>query len=119
MIPELPQDISSDGHELWDWAKKFSDAIHHMDRLHTLQQKIRTIQNECGSCQHWMHQICPREKPHGMSGYRRGPSMSASICQQFTMNSIHTDLLAEWVDELATLEGELPSGDCHDTARTG
>lgn len=99
--PELPQTVSPDGRELWDWAAKASKFIHDEARRKELLAQIRKV--TCGDCQHWMKsRECPRERNVG--GFSRGPSMNGPICEKFSETPQSVELRAKWKLELSELE---------------
>jgi|CXWL01.1.fsa_nt_gi hypothetical protein len=103
MIPHFPPVISPNGDELWDWAGKLSQHVQLLDRARRLRQQLSMIDRECGSCQLWMTSRCPREHST-MTGYNKGPSMSAPICNLFVMSLMSLKSQQGWRDELATIE---------------
>jgi hypothetical protein len=107
MIPSLPKRISPNGQELWDWAGRLSEHIHRTDSQRRLRQQLRALSSECGSCRYWMTKECPRETPHGMTGYSKGPSMGASICSKFAMSPASAVLKQTWETELLAIDTQL------------
>jgi hypothetical protein len=104
--PELPRDISPDGHEIWDWASKLSAHRHHVAKVRELRAEINRPER-CGDCDHWMKsRQCPRE--HNVNGRNRGPSMNASVCPSFAKTSVAEDRRAKLVAELSTLTAPTP-----------
>lgn len=102
----IPQEISSDGHELWDWAGRLSQHTQRLHNARVLREKIWNAKRKCGSCEHWMHSnACPKEVLK-MTGYYEGPSMNAPICQKFEMKSSTAESIAKWEVELAALEAK-------------
>lgn len=108
---ELPGDISPDGREVWDWAKRMSHRMHLSQRAGDLRRSIADNASRCGSCQHWKLDSCPREKHDNRIGRKRGPSSGDYKCHLFVMAG-HT---AEWLDgqraELARVESVLRGED--------
>lgn len=104
---EIPERISPNGQELWEWAGRFSEHIHRVDRQRRLQQQLRELQRECGSCRLWMTRECSREAPNGLTGYSKGPSMSAPICSQFVMSAASVASQRVWESELVTIEQQI------------
>ena len=85
--PKLPQHVSPDGKEIWDWAADFSAHIHRRDRIMRLERDIAKIGTRCGDCFNWMKSSrCPREK--NINGMSRGPSMGAPVgaCPKFQLD---------------------------------
>lgn len=81
--PQLPQHVSSDGREIWDWAAKFSAHVHRQDEIARLNRDIAAIGTKCGDCWHWMKSgSCPRETRNS-AGRRVGPSMNGPKCSKF------------------------------------
>lgn len=83
--PLIPQSISPNGAEIWDWASKFSDWTQRRSEIGRLEREVRELRGQCGSCQSWMTRVCPKER--NINGYNRGPSMNAPKCGKFTMKS--------------------------------
>lgn len=102
--PELPQHVSSDGREIWDWAAELSA---HTQRLHQMRQishDIAVIGTKCGDCFHWMKSgSCPRETRNN-SGRRIGPSMNGPKCPQFEEEAWQTKRREELKAKLAVLQ---------------
>jgi hypothetical protein len=92
-LPALPENISPDGREVWDWASRLSDATQKAHEIRELQSKIRRMQNECGSCSLWMTSSCPREVHDNRRGRSSGPSCSAIKCSNFIMDSSHATMI--------------------------
>lgn len=93
--PQLPDTLSSDGREIWDWAAAMArhDALQY--KISELRKQIRGIGNRCGDCYKWMHSdSCPRETH--VKGRPSGPSCNASICDQYVEKQSST----EWRDKL-------------------
>lgn len=97
--PTLPQSISPDGRELWEWAAQAGDFIHRQAKRNELTLKIAKV--ACGDCKLWMTSECPREK--NVNGWNRGPSMNGTICEIFDEKPISTEMRAQWKQELADL----------------
>lgn len=94
--PQLPQNISNDGREIWDWGMKMSEHIHRQAEINRLTRQIRLQGTKCGDCYKWMKsQYCPRERRNS-KGRREGPSMNAPICTQFE----ECPRTTEWREEL-------------------
>ena len=106
MVPQIPKYVSPDGEELWDWAGKFSQHVHLLDRRRVLHDDLRKLKMECGSCSYWMTSDCPREQS-SMTGYNQGPSIAAPICQKFVMARSSVLLQEKWEVELASVEQQL------------
>lgn len=80
--PKLPAQVSLDGHELWDWAARFSEHVHRQEKIRQLKSRLAVIGTRCGDCDLWMKSSqCPRE--HNVNGRSQGPSMNDCICGQF------------------------------------
>lgn len=101
-VPLLPQNISPDGSELWDWAAKASGHIHRQSKIKELRSRIVDLGSACGSCSKWMLPSCPLEKHDNKAGRSRGPHMNYPKCEQFTMSwssqKVKDELLAELKD---------------------
>lgn len=102
----LPKTISPNGEELWDWAGKLSQHIHLTDQQRTLQRKLFKLSRECGSCRFWMTRDCPQEVS-SMTGYNKGPSMSAPICSRFVMSQGSLKIQRGWLIELTSVNERL------------
>lgn len=99
MLPKLPQDISADGHEIWDWAGKLSCAVHKNNKICDLQSRINKIGTRCGDCYNWMKStMCPKE--HNIKGYSRGPSCDDYKCKDFVQTEHSIEFKAELEKEL-------------------
>jgi hypothetical protein len=98
-IPQLPQDISSDGREVWDWADKMAQVVAKNQKIRDLRAKLAKNAKECGDCDKWMKsRFCPREK--NVNGRNVGPSMSSPICNEFIQNETSIEFGKEWQAEL-------------------
>jgi hypothetical protein len=96
----LPAQVSSDGREVWDWAARFSQAVHRQARIAELGAQIRKV--TCGDCSRWMKsRECPRER--NVNGWNRGPSCEDVPCGIFSEDGRSTRLRDEWRAELAAL----------------
>lgn len=103
-LPRPPQQISGDGREIWDWAGKFSEAVHRRDEMRKLSIEIRKIGTTCGDCDKWMKtSMCPAEKSD-ISGYSKGPSCNGLKCQQLIETKQATERREELKAKLARLE---------------
>ncbi len=90
-IPMPPQEISGDGRELWDWAGKFSEAVHRRDSIRTLNIRIAAIGTRCGDCDKWMKsKECPAERHDNAKGRSVGPSCEGRICGSFIEATLAT-----------------------------
>lgn len=105
-IPKLPEQISPDGREIWDWAGKLSEHVHRLDEIRRLTADINRIQLECGSCEKWMTKSCPKEKLDSRTGRKSGPSGGTYKCNEFVMNSWATELMQKWQRELNELRSK-------------
>lgn len=106
-IPPLPQVVSRDGSELWDWAGKVGGFIQREARIQELRAEIRKCGTVCGDCEKWMKSSeCPMERPGEgrRAGYSVGPSMSGMICGVFVETASTTKRRAELQSELRLLE---------------
>lgn len=104
-----PQEVSSDGRELWDWAIDLFAHIHRQHKARELTDKISRAKRVCGSCSNWMTRRCPRERPNNTTGRSEGPSMNARRCaDHFALKPIDAKLIGEWEVELVALTGETP-----------
>jgi hypothetical protein len=45
----LPADISSDGHEVWDWAERLSEHLMLWDEIEKVKINIKDLMPACGS----------------------------------------------------------------------
>lgn len=102
----LPQEISSDGREIWDWAARLSQATARAHRCRELSKAIREAENECGSCTKWMTDACPRERHDNKLGRKVGPSCKSLKCNEFVMKRWDADRIAGLKTELAQLESQ-------------
>ena len=94
-LPQLPQNISNNGQEIWDWAISMGKEMARQHKITELQKQISGIGNHCGDCYKWMHSgECPREKR--VKGRRVGPSCNEYICNQY----IEKESSSEWREEL-------------------
>lgn len=107
----LPQSVSSDGREIWDWAARLSRRTGLLDRQATLVNDLFKLTRECGSCRFWMTSDCPREVHDNRIGRKRGPSMGAPICQKFAMSDSDARLKAKWEAELSDVRAQLSQKD--------
>jgi hypothetical protein len=99
--PKLPAQMSSDGHEVWDWCGKMSEHIHRQDRIKNLRARIIKIGTVCGDCSKWMKSSeCPQERST-MSGYNKGPSCEGRKCEAFVEAARSTNHRATLTAELA------------------
>lgn len=97
--PPLPQNVSNDGREIWDWAERFSAHTHRLDKMRKLRAEIARIGTVCGDCHFWMKsRECPKER--NVNGYSRGPSNGSPKCGQFVMTASSAELRAERQAEL-------------------
>jgi len=81
----LPQEISPDGREVFDWAQRMSDHTQRLQRRREVWKAIVDGESQCGSCSKWMTDACPREVQDNRRGCKLGPSCQATKCDQFTM----------------------------------
>ena len=102
--PEIPQQISGDGREIWDWAGKFSAHVHKQDNIRKLSQRIRDLGATCGDCSLWMTTACPKEVHSNTTGRSSGPHMNLLKCVKFIETSRTTKLRAELSEELKKVE---------------
>lgn len=97
--PALPQHVSNDGREVWDWAAEFSAHTQRLDKMRRLRADISRLNSVCGSCHFWMKsRECPKEK--NVNGYSRGPSSESPKCGQFAMTQSAAKLRDERQAEL-------------------
>lgn len=97
-IPSPPQNISSDGREIWDWAAKLGAQTHRIHESRQLRQRIAVIGTVCGDCSKWMKRgDCPREKGVMVGG----PTMSTPKCREFVEETRSTRLRDELQAALA------------------
>ena len=83
--PELPQHVSANGQEIWDWAIQLGSWQQQQDEMRRIKADLHAITRECGNCAHWMiSSRCPREFRAG--GRRSGPSMRAWPCSKFALS---------------------------------
>ena len=103
--PRLPQQVSPDGREIWDWAARLGQWRQREVRIAELRAEIARRARECGSCRFWMcGRDCPREG-HA-NGRPKGPSMKAPICGKYEMQSHDVKLQAERQAELDAMLAE-------------
>lgn len=99
-VPAPPSQGEDDA--AWDWADRFSSAVHAQARAAELRSDIR--RQRCGDCASWMTRKCPRELRGGMSGRSMGPSALDRICGSFTESARSAKLRDERRAELARIE---------------
>lgn len=93
--PRLPEKVSIDGREIWDWAGKMAEHMNRQAKMSELRTQLSQVGTVCGDCCKWMHSnSCPRET--NVNGRRRGPSMNAPICNQY----VEKQSSSEWRVEL-------------------
>lgn len=104
-----PTHVSNDGKEVWDWADRLSRLSQLNHRARVLSEQVRRILNECGSCQLWMTNSCPRERPGTgkQSGYSVGPSCRDAICGEFAIKSYDQKRLESLTEELRNVKDQL------------
>ena len=107
-IPTLPREISPNGKEVWDWASRLSDSAQRAHEIVTLRRKIRNMENQCGSCAHWMTSSCPREMHSNKTGRSTGPSSQALKCSTFAMTLLGGKELAQAKANLEQLAQKEP-----------
>lgn len=73
---------------IFDAAMIASDRIHREARRREITQSIRETENNCGSCQRWMTDACPRERRDRFGTKVGGPSCATLKCSAFEMNSL-------------------------------
>lgn len=93
-VPLPPQEISSDGREVWDWALRLSEYTQRIQRARELRKAISDCENTCGSCTKWMTDACPRESRDRLGRKVGGPSCNAVKCGQFVMQQYDVKRLA-------------------------
>lgn len=101
-IPKIPTEISTNGQEVWDWADRFSDHVHRLDRMRQLRVAIAEIDTVCGGCEKWMTRACPRET--NVNGWNKGPSCKSLKCAEYEEKSWDAKRRTELQAELAELE---------------
>jgi hypothetical protein len=101
-FPQVPQHISSNGQEIWDWAAKLAQVSSLLEEKRQLTRKIEDIGRRCGSCHFWMTEKCPHEK--NVNGRKSGPSMSDRVCGKFEMKAHSRELQTEWRAKLKQIE---------------
>ena len=105
--PQLPQHISNDGREVWDWASRLSDQVHRQDEIRRTRSDLSRIGTRCGDCSHWMKsRQCPREQNIG--GRRTGPSCEGLVCSDFALDHFAAKRRDELTEKLAALSQESP-----------
>lgn len=101
--PQLPQQVSSDGREVWAWAERLSEYTQRADKMRQLREAIFMAGRACGDCSKWMKsRECPKER--NVNGQTRGPSCKAPICADFVMCLHSAKLRDERQTELTALE---------------
>lgn len=105
-FPSLPDKISNNGKELWEWGAKLGRIVHLEHEARTLKQQIADVQRKCGSCTMWMTRNCPKEKPN-MTGYSSGPHMNYPACNIFVMEKATLDLINDWQKKLCEMNAKL------------
>jgi hypothetical protein len=106
-VPQLPQEISTNGQELWDWAARFSDYTQLLHRSHEVWNAIVAGENTCGSCSKWMTDACPREVQDNRRGHKVGPSCKAVKCNEFAMSQWDGKRIAGLREEYASIQKAL------------
>lgn len=106
MKPSLPQQVSNDGREIWDWAAKLSRISALQQKASELRKSLRESNKVCGGCTKWMTDACPKEKLQ-RNGYKRGPHMKEPGCMQYAENSWTTGQRAKWQAELDEVNATL------------
>jgi hypothetical protein len=84
---QLPQEISTDGRDVWDWAASVGDAMARIHRSREVWKAIVDGESQCGSCSKWMTGACPQERQDNRLGCKVGPSCQAIKCDQFAINA--------------------------------
>ena len=102
IIPPIPQQISNDGREIFDWANNLSNVITKQNRINELKTAIHKP-STCGACKKWMcSSLCPREV-HQKNGRYIGPSMNDAICNLFEEKAYDTERRKKLQEELNKL----------------
>ncbi len=104
----LPEIVSNDGREVWDWADRFSDQVHKAYKIRELSADIRRATTECGNCTKWITSACPRERHNNTTGRKEGPSTRGAACVQFTLKPSAAKRLDERRAELNALATPQP-----------
>lgn len=104
----LPDNVSSDGREIWDWASRLAAATQRAQKIRELRSDIFRRPRECGSCQKWMTRACPKEI--NVNGRNQGPSMKAKVCGQHVLKADDAVRLDELRAELAAMESPTTPG---------
>lgn len=106
MIPNLPQNISNDGREIFDWATKLSNQVAKVSRINELKNAL-CKSKLCGSCKHWMcSSDCPNEKLQ-RNGHYVGPSMNSNSCDKYVEKEWDKNNRIKLESELAELQKEI------------
>lgn len=101
--PQLPQQISPNGREVWDWADRFSEHVHTQDKIRKLRAAVFQQGRTCGDCSNWMKsRLCPKER--NVKGMTRGPSSGDLKCNQFLEGVGATKRRADLSAQLAELD---------------
>lgn len=101
--PQLPQDVSPDGRELWDWVAALAKHEGRQRRIAELRAQIAACGTTCGGCARWMTDACPRERPDSR-GRKQGPHMNVPQCStHFVEKFSETRLREKWQAELDEL----------------
>lgn len=106
-VPQLPQAISNDGREVFDWANRMGDHIAKEHRRREVWAAIVSSTTTCGSCSKWMTNACPREVQDNRRGHKVGPSCQATKCSEFSMSSYDAKRVQGLRDEYERLSKEL------------
>jgi len=102
----LPQSISSNGQELWDWAARLSNVVQLKQEQRDLTAKIKSLTTTCGNCEFWMKASCPRET-RLPNGRKSGPSMSDRVCAKFVIKAHSQELVEQLQARLAKIDCKL------------
>jgi hypothetical protein len=107
MTPTPPQEISSDGREVWAWAERLSEHTQRLHRRREVNAAILEGETTCGSCSKWMTDACPREVQDNIRGMKRGPSCKSLKCGEFVMKRWDADRLEALKAELSQLNAAI------------
>lgn len=106
LVKPPPQNVSNDGHEIFDWGINLSKQVAKVDRIKTIKNALCKYKS-CGSCAYWM---CSSDCPHEIlqrNGHYKGPSMNNNPCNKYIEKEWDKNNRIKLEIELAELQKEL------------